>query len=56
VSKNQDDALAASRMLSYGLIDPSPLLDVVKPMSEIGFAMQRAIEPDSYRVVIEPFA
>jgi threonine dehydrogenase-like Zn-dependent dehydrogenase len=55
VSKNPQDALIASRMLAYGLIDPSPLIDEVKPMSDIVSAMQRAIEPDSYRVIVEPF-
>lgn len=56
VSKNQEDALISSRMLAYGLVDPSPLIDTVKPMSDIVSAMKRAIEPDSYRVIIEPFA
>jgi len=53
VSKTQVDALISSRMLSYNLIDPSPLIDTVKPMTEMTSAMQRAVEPDSYRVIIE---
>jgi len=56
VSKNQEDAVISSRMLAYGLIDPSSLIDTVKPMTEIVSAMQRAVEPDSYRVIVEPFA
>ena len=56
VSKTQEDALISSRMLGYGLVDPSPLIDSVKPMTEIISAMHRAVEPDSYRVIIEPFA
>ena len=56
VSKTQEDALISSRMLAYGLIDPSPLIECLKPMAEIVSGMQRAIESDSYRVIIEPFA
>jgi len=56
VSKTQEDALISCRMLAYGLVDPSPLIDTVKPMTEILSAMQRAVEPDSYRVIVEPFA
>jgi threonine dehydrogenase-like Zn-dependent dehydrogenase len=56
VSKTQEDAVISSRMLAYGLIDPSPLIESVKPMSEIVSAMKRAVESDSYRVIIEPFA
>lgn len=56
VSKTQEDALISCRMLAFGLVDPSPLIDSVKPMTEIVSAMQRAVEPDSYRVIVEPFA
>jgi threonine dehydrogenase-like Zn-dependent dehydrogenase len=54
VSKTQEDALISARMLSYNLVDPSLLIDTVMPMTEITSAMQRAIAPDSYRVIIEP--
>ncbi len=54
VSKTQEDALISARMLSYNLIDPSPLVDTVRPMTDIVSAMQRAVSPDSYRVIVEP--
>jgi threonine dehydrogenase-like Zn-dependent dehydrogenase len=56
VSKDQEDAQISSRMLAYGLVDPSPLVDAVKPMTDIVAAMKRAVRPDSYRVIVEPFA
>ena len=55
VSKTQLDAQRSIKMLSYGLIDPRPLVEEIKPLSDIENAIKRAAEPDSYRVIIEPW-
>ncbi len=54
VSKNAEDAQIASRLLSYSIIDPRPLIEQVTSLKDIETAMHRAVRPDSYRVIVKP--
>ena len=54
VSKNADDARIAARLLSYGIVDPDPLIEQVASLEDIETAMRRAVRPESYRVIIKP--
>jgi 2-desacetyl-2-hydroxyethyl bacteriochlorophyllide A dehydrogenase len=48
-----EDFYRASRMLSYGIIDVSPLLSAVYPMEEGNTAFEAASQPTSFRVGIQ---
>lgn len=53
VNSNKSDFLAAAKLLSYKMIDPSPLISEVVPFEKIDYAFKRAIDPKTYRVLVE---
>lgn len=53
VNQNRKDFLAASRLLSNKMIDPSQLISEVVPFEKIDHAFKRAIDPKTYRVLVE---
>ncbi|HEX5591346.1 MAG TPA: zinc-binding dehydrogenase [Candidatus Limnocylindrales bacterium] len=53
VSGEVQDFYAATRLIRYGLVDLSPLIDIRYPLEEIAAALEHAIKPGTYRVVVE---
>jgi 2-desacetyl-2-hydroxyethyl bacteriochlorophyllide A dehydrogenase len=53
VSKEKQDFYAASRLIRYGLVDLSPLIDARYPLEEVGAALEHAVKPGTYRVIVE---
>jgi len=37
----------------YGLVDLSPLIDARYPLAELPAALEEAIKPGTYRVIVE---
>jgi L-iditol 2-dehydrogenase len=56
VSKDKQDFYAASRLIRYGQVDLAPLIDVRYPLGELRAAMEHAIQPGTYRVIVEETA
>jgi len=53
ISGEKQDFYAASRLIRYGLVDLSPLIDVRYPLQDIAKALDHAIKPGTYRVIVE---
>lgn len=53
VSKEKQDFYAATRLIRYGLVDLSPLIDIRYPLEEVAAALDHAIKPGTYRVIVE---
>jgi 2-desacetyl-2-hydroxyethyl bacteriochlorophyllide A dehydrogenase len=53
VSKDKQDFYAATRLIRHGQVDLSPLIDVRYPLEQVGAAMDHAIKPGTYRVIVE---
>jgi len=53
VSKDKQDFYTASRLIRYGQVDLAPLIDVRYPLERVGDAMDHALRPGTYRVVVE---
>ena len=53
ISGDKQDFYAATRLIRYGLVDLSPLIDARYPLEEIGAALEHAIKPGTYRVIVE---
>ncbi len=53
VSKDKQDFYAASRLIRYGQVDLAPLIDVRYPLAGVGDAMDHALRPGTYRVIVE---
>lgn len=53
VSKEKQDFYAAARLIRYGLVDLSPLIDIRYPLEEVGAALEHAVKPGTYRVIVE---
>ena len=53
VNSNTNEFLAASRLLSYKMIDPSELISEIVPFEKIDYAFKRAIDPKTYRVLVK---
>ena len=53
ISGDKQDFYAATRLIRYGLVDLSPLIDIRYPLEEIGAAHEHAIKPGTYRVIVE---
>jgi L-iditol 2-dehydrogenase len=53
VSKEKQDFYAATRLIRYGLVDLAPLIDITYPLEEVGAALEHAIKPGTYRVIVE---
>jgi L-iditol 2-dehydrogenase len=53
VSKDKQDFYTASRLIRYGQVDLAPLIDVRFPLERVGDAMDHALRPGTYRVIVE---
>lgn len=53
VNANTRDFLAATKLLSDKMIDPSLLISEVVPFEKIEYAFERAIDPKTYRVIVK---
>ena len=45
--------LAATRLLSYKMIDPSLFISEIVPLEKIAYAFERALDPKTYRVIVK---
>jgi len=53
VNANTRDFLAAAKLLSNKMIDPSLLISEVIPFEKIEYAFERAIDPKTYRIIVK---
>ncbi|HSO30390.1 MAG TPA: zinc-binding dehydrogenase [Candidatus Sulfomarinibacteraceae bacterium] len=53
ISGEKQDFYAATRLIRYGLVDLSPLIDARYPLEEIEAALEHAVKPGTYRVIVE---
>jgi L-iditol 2-dehydrogenase len=53
VSKDKQDFYAASRLIRFGQVDLSPLMDARYPLEDLQSALEHAIKPGTYRVIVE---
>lgn len=53
VNANTRDFLVAAKLLSQNMIDPSLLVSEVVPFEKIEYAFERAIDPNTYRIVVK---
>jgi len=53
VNPTMKDFLAATRLLSGGLVDPSLLISETVPFDKLGYAFERAIDPKTYRIIVK---
>jgi L-iditol 2-dehydrogenase len=53
VSKDKQDFYAASRLIRHRQVDLAPLIDVRYPLERVGDALDHALRPGSYRVIVE---
>lgn len=52
VSKDKQDFYAAARLIRYGQVDLRPLIDARYPLVELEQAMEAAVQPGTYRIVV----
>ncbi len=52
VSKDKQDFYAAARLIRYGQVDLRPLIDAHYPLGELTSAIEAAVQPGTYRVVV----
>jgi L-iditol 2-dehydrogenase len=53
LSGEKEDFYVASRLVRYGLVDLSPLIDARYPLSELPAALDEAVKAGTYRIVVE---
>ena len=53
VNPNVPDFLAASRLISSGMVDVSELISETVPLGSLTHAFERAIDPATYRIVVK---
>ena len=53
LNSNPSEFLAAARLLSYKMIDPSRLITEIVPLDKIEYAFERAIDPKTYRIIVK---
>jgi 2-desacetyl-2-hydroxyethyl bacteriochlorophyllide A dehydrogenase len=53
LSGEKQDFYTAARLVRYGLVDLSPLIDARYPLAELPAALDAAIKPGTYRVIVE---
>lgn len=53
VSTTKESFRESARMLSEGLIDVRPLISAEVPFEQVNYAFQRAVAPDTYRVIVK---
>lgn len=54
VNPQKKDFLIASRLLSFGFIDVTRLISGVYSLEELESAMEAALRPDTYRIIVRP--
>ena len=54
VNPMKKDFLIATRLLSSKLIDVCELISECVPLSKLDLAMEKALKPDTYRIVVRP--
>jgi L-iditol 2-dehydrogenase len=54
MSQDKGDMRQAVQMISGGAIDLRPLISLQFPLSQLEEALQAAIRPDTYRVIVHP--
>ena len=54
MSQDREDMRQAVQMISSGLIDLKPLISDRYPLHQLEEALQAAIQPDTYRVIVMP--
>ncbi|MCP4536658.1 MAG: zinc-binding dehydrogenase [Chloroflexi bacterium] len=54
MSQNRNDARQAVGMISEGAVDLKPLISAVLPLERLEEALQTALRPDTYRVIVTP--
>ena len=52
VSKDKQDFYTAIRLIRYGLVDLAPLIEATYPFARIGDALDHAIRPGTYRIIV----
>ena len=52
VSKEKQDFYAATRLIRYGGVNLAPLVEASYPLSDLRAAMDHAIKPGTYRIVV----
>ncbi len=53
VNQNTRDFLAATRLLDYGIVDPTHYIAETVPLDRIDYAFERAVDPKTFRVLVE---
>jgi threonine dehydrogenase-like Zn-dependent dehydrogenase len=53
LSGEKEDFYVASRLVRYGLVDLSPLIDARYPLSELPAALDEAVKAGTYRIIVE---
>ncbi len=53
VSKEKQDFYTATRLIRYGQVDLRPLVQAAYPLERVREAMDQAIRPGTYRVIVE---
>jgi L-iditol 2-dehydrogenase len=55
VSGDKQDFYTASRLIRYGQVDLSPLVQATYPLTRLADALDEAIKPGAYRVIVAPW-
>lgn len=53
ISQSREDFLQATRMVSEKIIDLRPFISTIYPFSELEQAIEAAMRPDTYRVIVK---
>jgi L-iditol 2-dehydrogenase len=51
-SKDSEDLRIATKLLSLGMVNVRPLIERVVPFRQLREALDEAVRPDTYRVVV----
>ncbi len=54
VSGDKQDFYVASRLIRYGQVDLSPLIQATYPLADLDEALDKSLTPGSYRIIVEP--
>jgi L-iditol 2-dehydrogenase len=55
VSGDKQDFYVASRLIRYGLVDLSPLVQATYPLTRLAEALEESIKPGAYRIIVAPW-
>jgi L-iditol 2-dehydrogenase len=53
LSGDKQDFYTAARLVRYGLVDLAPLIDAHYPLEQVDQALEHALRPGTYRVLVE---